>query len=283
MKTILVPTDFSPAATNAARYALQVAKRIHAGIKLCNAIQVPAETVFSAQIAWPLEDLDSLKEASETELTYLEDSLSADGNTGTGYHPAIAHSTGIGSATDLVRNLVSDDKASLVIMGMSGANLFSKLIVGSTTKALIDKADFPLLLVPKDYSYKPVKKIAFATNFDDGDIDRLQMLASLARHFNAEILLTHVVDLPGKDKEQINAFLNKVTNKIDYPRIYYRGLQSEAVKKGLKWLTDNGQLDILAITHLKHGLFSPSITQRLAEHTKVPLLVFPEGFKPCVF
>jgi nucleotide-binding universal stress UspA family protein len=35
MKTILVPTDFSPAANNAARYALHLAKGINAYAGTC--------------------------------------------------------------------------------------------------------------------------------------------------------------------------------------------------------------------------------------------------------
>ncbi|WP_431200608.1 universal stress protein [Mucilaginibacter sp. P25] len=43
MKTILVPTDFSAQAKNAASYAVNIAQIIRAGVILCHAIKVPDE------------------------------------------------------------------------------------------------------------------------------------------------------------------------------------------------------------------------------------------------
>jgi nucleotide-binding universal stress UspA family protein len=75
MKTILVPTDFSPAANNAAKYAFAIAEIVKANIKLCNAVKIPAESIYAAQVAWPLEDMASLKDGSEAELAYLANVL----------------------------------------------------------------------------------------------------------------------------------------------------------------------------------------------------------------
>jgi len=278
MKTILVPTDFSPAANNAAKYAFAIAETAKANIKLCNAVKIPAESIYAAQVTWPLEDIGSLKDGSEAELNYLANVLEKEHNPNNGFMPHIARSTGIGDVTDYIRNIVLDDELNMVVMGMSGANLFSKLVLGSNSRDLIEKAEFPLLLVPKNYTYTPIRKIAFATDLSDTDIDTLHSVANFARYFNAQILLSHVIQSSGQDQKAIDAFLSEVTCKINYPNVYYRSLQSEGVSAGLNQLAENSQIDLLVMIHRSHGIFSSGYTQKLATHTKVPLLVLPDGF-----
>ncbi len=41
MKTIIIPTDFSPVATNALHYAIDMAKKINASLLLLHVYQVP--------------------------------------------------------------------------------------------------------------------------------------------------------------------------------------------------------------------------------------------------
>ena len=278
MKTILVPTDFSPSANNAAKYAVELAERVKADLKLCNAIKIPAESVFAGHVAWPLEDGASLRENSEAELNYLTTVLEEKTLHHSNFKPRIRHSTGIGNVTDYIANLVSDDHINLVIMGMSGANVFSRYLLGSNSRQLIDKSDFPLLLVPKNHLYNPIGKIGFATDLSGSDIDTLHSLVNFARYFNASILITHVIEVPGDHQKQIESFLNEVTCKIDYPDIYYRSLQSDGVEDGLKWLTEKGQIDMLVMVHRDNNVFSNSYTQKLAVETRVPLMVLPNGF-----
>ena len=279
MKTILVPTDFSPAANNAVQYAFNVARVVKANIKLCNAIQIPGESVMAGQVAWPLEDMESLKESSEAELNYLIHSLDKKSITADeAYHPRISHTTGIGNVTDFVRNLVNDHKVNLVVMGMSGANLFSKFVLGSNSYELIRKANFPLLLIPKNYANTSIKKIAFATDLSKTDIEALHSLANFARYYNAEILVTHVAEGVEDEQKQIDEFLSDVTCKVDYPHIYYRSMPTGAVKDGLNHLIENGRIDMLVMIHRSQGIFSSSYSQKMAAKTKIPLMVLPDGF-----
>jgi nucleotide-binding universal stress UspA family protein len=279
MKTILVPTDFSPAANNAAKYALHIARKVKASIKLCNVIKVPAESAFAAQVAWPLEDLESLKDGSDAELNYLTGILENEWLIEKDdFQLRIQRATGVGSVTDYIRNLVSDEHINLVIMGMSGANMFSRFILGSNSRDLISKADFPLLLIPKSHIFTPIKKIGFATDLSTTDIDILHSLARFASYFNAEILISHVLQTPGQNQKQIDAFLSDVTCKVDYPNIYYRSLQSDSINNGLHWLTENSQINILVMVHRDYSFFNHNYTQKLAVKSKVPLMVLPDGF-----
>jgi len=58
MKTLIVPTDFSPAAINAANYALDMALEINAEVLLLHVYQIP---VAITDTPLPLIDIDELK------------------------------------------------------------------------------------------------------------------------------------------------------------------------------------------------------------------------------
>jgi nucleotide-binding universal stress UspA family protein len=287
MKTILVPTDFSAPANNAARYALHLAKSMKTGIRLCSAISVPAEAPMAPQVAWPLEDYTSIKNFTTAQLELsvekLEQKLEeqAEGLP-PGYQPAIGYSSEVGSVTEVIRNVMGEQKMSLVVMGMSGAGGLSRLFLGSNSRELIEKANFPIILIPADFIYKPIKKIAFATDLSKGDIEVIHSLAGMARYFNAEILVSHVTDEKyesPEEKQAIDNFLSEVSDKVNYPKIYYRHVRSIDVDQGLNWLYEHSQIDMLAMVHRPHHFLSKlirgSYTQRLAKHITIPLLVFP--------
>lgn len=285
MKTILVPTDFSPAAVNAARYALFLSQHLQADLLLTHAFKVPAETRVAAQAAWPLEDYEEIRQETHHELDLLRQQLEREAKKevySPVYQTGITGITELGDVTTTIRNLVDHHHAPLVVVGMSGSGLLHRFLLGSTSRNLLEKATFPVLLVPAKPMPNKLSKIAFATDLSKEDIDVIHSLTSLARPFNAEILIAHVTDMkydPAEHRQQVGDFLNEVTCKANYPSIYYRHIKSMDVDHGLDWLSEHGMIDMLAMVHRPHPvlerLIKGSHTQRLAKHIRIPLLVFP--------
>ena len=200
-------------------------------------------------------------------------------------HTLIEYTSQVGRVTDVVHNLVEDQKLSMVVMGMSGAGMVSRVLLGSNSRDMIEKASFPVLLIPSTAEYKGIHKIAFATDLSNADINVVHALAGLASSFNAEILLAHVTDEKYDDQHhqhKVDSFLNDITCKINYPKIYYRHIKSMDVDHGLEWLTEHGQIDMLAMVHRRLNvfdrIFTGSHTQKLAKYIELPLLVFPAGY-----
>jgi nucleotide-binding universal stress UspA family protein len=282
MNTIIVPTDFSAHAENAARYAWQLAKCVNSCIILCNAFNVPAEEVMAAQVAWPLEDYNSMKEASALELKLLAVRLEKQADETDDNVPSISCENQAGSVTDVVGALAVKERAVLVVMGTSKSGGLVRFLWGSKRNSLIEDVQVPLLMVPENYNYKSLKRIAFATDWNESDIEILQTLASLARYYNAAILITHVSDNEETDwLKNGNAyeFLNRVTCRVNYPNIYYRQIRNDDIDKGLSWFSESGNIDMLAMVHRRHPLIEKlligSHTKTVAKYNQVPLLVFP--------
>jgi nucleotide-binding universal stress UspA family protein len=290
MKTILVPTDFSIAAKNTARYAMHVAKAIRANVLLCNAILIPAESPMAGTIVCPLDDYDSLKESADRELHAFANKLKENEQETTpsgNFHPGIMINSGVGEVIDVVKNVFNDNKATMTVMGMSGAGNVSRFFLGSNSKRMVESATFPLMLVPSGCNFSGLTKIAFATDLSDSDIEVLHSITSFAKYFDAEILVVHVTDGVNHKEvslKKVENFLCQVSNKANYPKVYYRHITNESVNSGLAWLCGHGQIDMLAMVHrdhsIVHDLFQGSHTQKMARRADIPLLVYPANCHP---
>jgi nucleotide-binding universal stress UspA family protein len=123
MKTILVPTDFSASAENAARYAMQLALAIQANVKLCHAYRVPAEPAYAEQSSWPLYEALTLEDNCNKQLALLAAKLmKEEWATGTSGARGLqmTYTSAAGSPFSVVNDLASDKQTLLSVMGMNG-------------------------------------------------------------------------------------------------------------------------------------------------------------------
>ncbi|MDR6782781.1 nucleotide-binding universal stress UspA family protein [Pedobacter africanus] len=285
MKKILMPTDFSVPAENAAHYALQLAKVLKADVILCNAYRVPAEAPMAAQVAWPLVDSSQIAQEVSGNLDNMVRELSAGACTTEAgeYCPELTYESAKGSVCEVVSALVKKRKIDLVVMGMAGAGSVTQLVLGSNTREMIDKADFPLLLVPYEAAFKKIRKIVFVTDLDEDELEAVTELTHFAASLNAQIVIVHItsraVKLEGKLHKEMEEFFQSICSRVDYPAIKYEYVWNIDVDNGLDWLAEQKDVDIIAMAHHAHNLlyklFIGSHTHKLSRHTKIPLLVFP--------
>jgi nucleotide-binding universal stress UspA family protein len=288
MKTILVPTDFSISAENAAHYAIQLAKVLKTDVKLCNAFLAPIETDLGDTVVWPLEDYNSIKDSVNRKLYFASDRLTKQEKLDPKNvaYPHIDFASSAGNVLDVVREIVNSEDVPLVVMGMSGAGALSRLFLGSNSRDMIEAADFPLLLIPQETDYKIIRKIALATDLNEHDLEIIYSLAAFARNLNAEILIAHITGEKYDDPEHqkmTDNFLSDVTCKANYDKIYYRHVKSMDVPHGLNWICEHSLSDMIVMSHGKHNIidafFGGSYTQKLARHVNIPLMVYPKHVK----
>lgn len=290
MKKIIVPTDFSPPANNAARYALHLATLLKEDVILCNAMIIPAEAAHAGNTPWPLEGYESIKESTTEQLQetarHLERRLAEHaGFFPEDFHPSVSYTSEVGPVTDVIRNVMDEHSGSMVIMGMSGTGGLERLFIGSSSRDLVEKAGFPVLLIPKEFIFRPVRKIAFATDLDKGDINVVHTLSCFAKALDAEIQIRHIANHKfehGEDKYKADAFMAELCKKITYPKISYHHIKSMDVDHGLDWLHEHSLVDMLVMVHRPHNFLAKLVfgshTQQLARHVTLPLLVFPPEY-----
>lgn len=286
MKNILVSTDFSVAAENAAHYAIGLAKKLKMNITLCNAYKVPSDAPMAVQIAWPLIDEADLENESEGSLVNLVDQLSKkDYKAVDNYCPQISFESKKGEVCQILKELVKRKKIDLVIMGMAGAGQLIQWALGSNSKIMIDEAEFPVLYVPYVAKFRVIRKIAFATNLSTDDLEPLQFICRMAKSMDSEIIVYHITSSEVKktenDRGLEEAFFDHVVSKLDYGKIKFENIWHSDIHEGFRWIRDNKEIDMIAIVHRQHNivdkLINGSYTHKLSRFTKVPLLVF----QPC--
>ncbi|MGZ3821065.1 MAG: universal stress protein, partial [Mucilaginibacter sp.] len=251
------------------------------------AIIVPAEVPQTGMVAWPMEEYDIMANDSADELKHLQGKLETEDFAGS-FKPTISYVNEPGTVVDVVNNVVEGKKIDMIVMGTHGSSGLSNFLLGNHSRSMIDGANVPLLLVPPVAKMGAIKKIAFATDFKqrEDDLESIYALIPLAKTLGADILITHVYNdkFQTPDFQQwLKQFLVEISNKANYPHIYYRIIKHDNTETGLGWLCGHGQIDMLAMFHRQHNFFDNilkgSHTKRMAGNTPVPLLVIPRKKK----
>lgn len=278
MKTILVLTDFSINATYTAQYALHLAQKIEANLLLCNIYDDPHGKPADSSTS----PLKSAEEDSINDLValaaLLKKQLDSPENQGK-FRPEINQCSEKGLSQHTLNGLVKKHAITFGAISEHNNVGVSSFFATNHARAIIEKANFPLLIVPYQARFKPYQAIAFATAMNYSDIDVLQSLTGLAGHSGSEILITRVIPDKGENELTVKEFFNQIPSKIAYPRIRYQAIKNRSVIAGLRWLTAHKEIDLLVLVHRKQNflrkLFNGSIVQRLALRTGIPLLIFP--------
>lgn len=286
MKTLIVLTDFSENATNAAQYALDLAKRVNANLLLCNTFPVHAPIAAAYAFGWPAEEQTVLNEKSVSGLNKLKHTLEKQidrTSLNNGYHPKIDVLSFGGDINEAVNQAADKTEIHLVVAGMHNKDLLSGILLENHVNSLINNLNHPLLLIPPDFNFDPIKRIAFATDMQliPNDIKALKKLTTLMRPLFTEILLTNVDNEGEQDIEFMKLkaeVLKDVITKLDYPYFDYSVLRSESIEHGLNYLCAHNGITMIAMIHRRHSfldrLFKRSYSKKMAEKINIPLLIF---------
>ncbi|WP_304343991.1 universal stress protein [Chryseobacterium koreense] len=290
MRTVLVPTDFSKPSRNAAYFALHMAIALKADLHLCNAYTVPAESPMMGGVSWALYDSIDLQKDVEKGLkkfakTLEKKEIVLSTDQPEAFHPTITYSYAQENLETLIQKTAASTETILTVMGMTGAGNLNRLVFGSSSLHMIEKTHTPLLIIPHHHRYKPIAKIAFATDLSKEDKKTVMSLAKLADYFNAELLIAHVkgfIDLLDEKAYQhkIETFIKGIEDKIKYLQ-----MEAESVDSGLDDLR-SGDLDLLVMGHQHKDFFDRltmgSHSRRQTRKLHIPLMVIPTGM-PVLF
>jgi nucleotide-binding universal stress UspA family protein len=272
LKKILVPTDFSETSIRAMNYAASLASNLHAEIILFHSVVAPViaggDMVFTADVSAIRNDAQEQLEKMKEELMskYLKLNVS------------VSISVGV-PAQDIVQKC-NNDAIDMVIMGSNGTSGFVEVVFGSVTRSVIGNCPCPVLTVPVNAPDTYPSKVAFATNFDDHELQSLFLLTEMLKPFKTEINLIHVgptADMKSQD-ELLAYFRGQVRANINYENIRYHLLNGNDVEDTIEKFIVGSKIDWLAIAKRKRNFFdlitSKSLTNKLHHHSYIPLLVF---------
>jgi nucleotide-binding universal stress UspA family protein len=270
MKTIIVPTDFSPIAGNAMEFAVDMAMQIKASLLLLNVYQVPV-TVSEVPVA--IVSVDDLKKNSEEKLKELVREIEKK----TAGQIKLYLEARQGVVVDELHDLCHTVQPFAVVMGATGAGALERTFFGSTTVMAMRHLHVPVLVIPAGVRFKPLHRIGLACDFKEVVSSTPDKgIKAFVKEFDAEL---HVLNVDFNNRHfrpetPEQSFL--LHNMLADLNPQYHFINQESVEEGLSEFARNNNLDLLIVIPKKHrlleGLFHKSHSRELAFHARVPVM-----------
>jgi len=276
MKNIFVPMDFSKASLNAAKYAVSFAEALGANLHLLNVIPAPG-IIDDSILASVLITQAELSENNHRLMKEEVDSLSKKANV------EIKSIVAEGLPSDVITEVAKELKAELIIMGMKGKGK-SNSVFGSTATAVIRKSGFPVLVIPENGDYQPIRNITFASDFDpDVESDSYDLLIKLAQKLNIPVYVLNVQ----KKNCALGAerTIGKMKTSLAFSSLHpeFHSVYDRNVEEGIHMFIEKNPTDVLVMVAHPHNLFERMFgtvhTKEMSYQTKIPLLILNDKQK----
>ena len=277
MKTIIVPTDFSPVAANALKYAIDMANDIGAQIILLNTYQVPVS--YSDAPISPVStiSIEDIRASSEQRLEDLRQEVARLTN---GSIQVLTEAR-LGNTIDVLEDMCSEIRPFTVVMGSQGTTGLERMIMGSTTLSVIRNLRHPVIVVPPGTTYKTIRKIGLACDFKDVvETIPAEYIKNIVQEFNAELFVLNI-DPEGEkydeDTPLESAWLDTLLGDIR-PNYYF--LQRKDIVQGFNEFSETHDLDVVIVIPRKHNLlekiFHKSRNKELVKKAHIPIVSIHE-------
>jgi nucleotide-binding universal stress UspA family protein len=273
MKTLLVPTDFSAASTNAMNYAADMALAIGADLLLFHVYQIP---IAVTDIPIALISVDELQESAEEKIKKTK----ADLEHITSGKLNISTSTRLGDTVDELEEVCKQVSPFAVVMGTTDHSGLERTLFGSTTLSAIKHLTWPVICVPKGKEYGiGIKKIGLACDLEQvEETTPFEAITNFVKELNAEFHILNVDQHhPQKDISEQTAILGTAVMEIN-PQFHF--IDHKDIEDGINEFAEKNNLDLLIAIPKKHkaleGLFKPGSTRQLVFESHIPVMCIHE-------
>ena len=288
VRRILVPVDFSDYSINACNYALKMAQKLHAEIKLLYAYFDPliSPDPYGEPFS-PLMELDqlsnNLEEEAKLQIEDLVSKLRSHLRKEKKGRVKISYNIEKGSPDNIILKTCKSYNPGIIIMGTRGKGNKNRGVIGSVTKKIIEKAKIPVLSIPQKaifMGFNFTRNVLYASNFEDSDLIAIRKLISFVRPFEMKIYCVHISSPSDYeiDKIKMDNLKNQFVDDLKNYKVVCDIIENKDIFEGIEEYIDKKDIDLLALTTHKRGmfekLFDPGITAKMLFHTNIPLLVF---------
>ena len=239
MNKLLVATDYSENAGHAVDYAVELANHFGSLITLVSAIDEPYSAAAGALVSITDEIRDEAMETMNTVRAQIEPKL-RNGAT-------VDVHTVDGEAGPTIARVAKAKGYDLIVMGTRGSTAAKEMFTGSVANAMIKNSEVPVLVVPINAPYRPLKQVVVATDNKGAGPQ-------------------------GQGQKVLNALRENYGSQV----INYHD-DSDDVARGIKQEVARRNADLLVMLYHDHGffgsLFNESTVSKVIFDSEVPLLV----------
>ncbi len=260
MKNLLVPIGSNENARNTLQYAIEFAREFNARIYLIHVYS-------SSKVSGSFKNVDNIIEQDSREVLreHLE-SVDSDG-------VEIITSTLKGhSESDTLKQLIKLLQIDMIIASTKNEGSDESIFIGKITGNIIKDTEVPVLVIPEEAEFKPIKKILMTIKSGSiKSLSTLDVLMSIRKHFDSTINLLQV-KTPKLDSKDLE--LNKTLETLVANRIQTR---NATVFQGVLEHLHEENPDMLCVIRRKRGFFKKlwqdDRVKKIDFDSNIPLLV----------
>ncbi|HEX7846577.1 MAG TPA: universal stress protein [Chitinophagaceae bacterium] len=275
MKTIIIPTDFSPASTCAMNYGVDMAKQVGASVLLFHVYNVP---VSMTDVPVLLVSTQELKKEAEAKIN----SMKAKVEHITSGAVKIYAEAKLGDVIDELETVCNKIKPFAVVMGSKGHSAAERVFFGSTTLSAIRQLTFPVIAVPTGKEYGTgIKKIGFACDFRDVvETTPADEINDIVKTFDAELHVLNVDHNHRHFKAETPEQSMLLDTMLEGCKPTYDFIDHEDIEDGINAFAETNNLDLVIAIPKKHKLveklFNASSTKQLIFQSHIPVMCIHE-------
>jgi nucleotide-binding universal stress UspA family protein len=275
---ILVPYDFSKMAIHAFDFATKLSttySKLH--ITLIHVVELPlnASVGYMGGGIDPLSDYQNqvyfreLLEQRKKELDQLKKKY-----TSPKYH--LDAVVTVGNVFREITTVITDKKPDLVVMGSSGTSGWEEFWIGSTTEKIVRHSPCPVITIKGATDPSQLKKVVFASSFDELDVDLAARIKNMQQVFDAQFYFVSI-NTPGNfiTSREAQHRLDKFIHRFKFEQVHTEIYNSLSEDAGILEFADDIGADLIAMaTHGRTGmlhLLTGSIAEDVVNHSKRPV------------
>ncbi len=271
MKNILITTDFSDNALDAAKFGIELGHKFHSKIHFLHVYSLPIVNSESPEMI----DFSFYQQIKTEQLDKLINGID------TKFLKTYNHCLpGFSLATE-INNFCNDNEIDLIIMGLTGASKIDQLFLGGNTQHVLTSSKVPVLGIPKDFVFPREVKIGFA--FDGKKIKQtknIEIFREIVKNINAFNVQTKIHAVHVSEENKIDEIYTDLKNIIPFDEFDLQIEINSHVNDGILEFIANNHIDLLAIIPRKHSffdrLFHESYSKAIANYSAIPILTLPE-------
>ncbi len=290
--TVVVPTDFSDRAYNAARVAVKLAFAHHVDVTLLNSYidpHVSANVQLSDNLTYELaapDAVDQLVVAATARMESLVQRLREEMKAGTLPVVRVNRKIVEGVPEDAIIAFAKENPPYLVVMGTRPVAAKEKDMIGSVTAEVLDESRFSVLTVPENFEVGAVNtpaNVLFFSNLDQEDILAMDTLYRIFPDANARVTIIHMPSrhrftdrAAGKSALALSDYCGRTFEHFTFENV---PITPKTAVDELERLQSERHFDLIVVPSRRKSafsrLFNPGIAHRILFSADVPMLVIP--------
>lgn len=284
MKTILILTDSIEESKEFMSYGVNLAKHLKRNVMFLHMFSfgnIPVSTHSYAETVIHLRETTYKSQIDNAENEF--NTIIGELNSSIANPPEMEYKIETGAPHDVINELLADGKVDMVLLEEYGKGKSSDLIRESNIE-IIRNTHCPVWIIPEGTSYKPFNNIVFATDYHEEDIPALKKLAEIATIFGAKIIALHITEnIDFEERIRSAGYSDILEEKTGYGKIEMKLVAEEkgaGVAENILKFASESEADLIVLMKedksFMERIFTPSTTQRLTKHARLPMLVYHE-------